>query len=166
MSMSAAAFPALDQRAPAAASRRSASIPGARSKNASFMRWQNAPDSEAWRKEVDGVRRAGLQHRPRQLYRRRAIVAVPVLNARRTITHTIAAVGLVSQLDRATSVGLAHDMRWRRKPWRRSWLEGRWARHSSGADFSGPRASRSLMNHERARGSLGWTAPNGIDVPG
>ena len=39
------------------------------------------------------------------------IVAVPVLNARGTITHTIAAVGLVGQLDRATSVKLAHDMR-------------------------------------------------------
>jgi hypothetical protein len=36
---------------------------------------------------------------------------VPVLNTRRTITHTIAAVGLVSQLDRTTSVALAQDMR-------------------------------------------------------
>lgn len=39
------------------------------------------------------------------------IVAVPVLNAKGTISHTIAAVGLGSQLDRATSLALARDMR-------------------------------------------------------
>jgi hypothetical protein len=36
---------------------------------------------------------------------------VPVLNARGTISHTVAAVGLGSQLDRATSLALARDMR-------------------------------------------------------
>ena len=39
------------------------------------------------------------------------IVAVPVLNSRGTISHTLAAVGLGSQLDRASSLALAQDMR-------------------------------------------------------
>ena len=39
------------------------------------------------------------------------IVAVPVLDSRGTISHTIAAVGLGSQLDRASSLALARDMR-------------------------------------------------------
>ena len=39
------------------------------------------------------------------------IVAVPVLNGKGTISHTIAAVGLGSQLDRPTSLALARDMR-------------------------------------------------------
>ena len=39
------------------------------------------------------------------------IVAVPVLNGRGTISHTLAAVGLGNQLDRTTSLKLAHDMK-------------------------------------------------------
>ena len=39
------------------------------------------------------------------------IVAVPVLNSRGTISHTLAAVGLGSQLDRTTALALARDMR-------------------------------------------------------
>ena len=38
-------------------------------------------------------------------------MAVPVLNGRGTISHTLAAVGLGSQLDRATSLRLANDMK-------------------------------------------------------
>ncbi len=37
-------------------------------------------------------------------------MAVPVLNRSGTISHTIAAVGLGSQLDRASSLALARDM--------------------------------------------------------
>jgi hypothetical protein len=37
-------------------------------------------------------------------------VAVPVLNTRGTISHTIASVGISGQLDRAASIALAHDM--------------------------------------------------------
>jgi DNA-binding IclR family transcriptional regulator len=39
------------------------------------------------------------------------IVAAPVVDARGKISHTIAAVGLGNQLDRATSLKLARDMR-------------------------------------------------------
>lgn len=38
------------------------------------------------------------------------VVAVPVLNAAGKIAQSIASVGISSQLDRATSVALAHDM--------------------------------------------------------
>jgi DNA-binding IclR family transcriptional regulator len=75
------------------------------------LRWQNAPAYETWRKEIDGVRRHGFSIDRGNYIAGVAIAAVPVLNARRTITHTIAAVGLVSQLDRTTSVALAQDMR-------------------------------------------------------
>jgi DNA-binding IclR family transcriptional regulator len=75
------------------------------------LRWHNAPDYETWRKEIEGVRRHGFSIDRGNYIAGVAIAAVPVLNARRTITHTIAAVGLVSQLDRATSVALARDMR-------------------------------------------------------
>jgi DNA-binding IclR family transcriptional regulator len=37
-------------------------------------------------------------------------VAVPVLDAAGRISQTIVSVGISSQLDRATSVALAHDM--------------------------------------------------------
>ena len=37
-------------------------------------------------------------------------MAVPVLNSQGTISHTLAAVGLGSQLDRAKSLALANDM--------------------------------------------------------
>ena len=37
-------------------------------------------------------------------------MAVPVLNGQGTISHTLAAVGLGSQLDRAKSLALARDM--------------------------------------------------------
>jgi DNA-binding IclR family transcriptional regulator len=75
------------------------------------LRWHNAPNYETWRKEIEGVRRHGFSIDRGNYIAGVAIAAVPVLNARRTITHTIAAVGLVSQLDRATSVALARDMR-------------------------------------------------------
>ena len=75
-----------------------------------LLRWHNAPSYDAWRKEVDLVRRQGFSIDRGNYIDGVTIVAVPVLNGQGTISHTIAAVGLGSQLDRASSLALARDM--------------------------------------------------------
>ena len=74
------------------------------------LRWNNAPSYEAWLKEVETVRRQGYSIDRGNYIAGVTIVAVPVLNAQSTISHTLASVGISSQLDRSTSVALAHDM--------------------------------------------------------
>jgi DNA-binding IclR family transcriptional regulator len=75
------------------------------------MRWQNAPSYTTWRKEVDLTRRHGFNIDRRNYIAGLTIVAVPVLNSLGAITHTIAAVGISSQLGRARALALARDMR-------------------------------------------------------
>jgi DNA-binding IclR family transcriptional regulator len=75
------------------------------------LRWHNAPDYEAWRKEVDQARRQGFSIDRGNYIAGVTIVAVPVLDGQGTITRTLAAVGLGNQLDRATSLELARDMK-------------------------------------------------------
>jgi DNA-binding IclR family transcriptional regulator len=75
-----------------------------------LLRWHNAPSYDAWRKEVDLVRRQGFSIDRGNYIDGVTIVAVPVLNTQGTISHTLAAVGLGSQLDRAKSLALARDM--------------------------------------------------------
>ena len=76
-----------------------------------LLRWHNAPSYDTWRKEVDQVRRQGFSIDRSNYIAGVTIVAVPVLNSRGTISHTIAAVGLGSQLDRTNALALARDMR-------------------------------------------------------
>jgi DNA-binding IclR family transcriptional regulator len=76
-----------------------------------LLRWDNAPSYDTWRKEVDQTRRQGFSIDRGNYITGVTIVAVPVLNNRGTISHTIAAVGLGSQLDRTTALALARDMR-------------------------------------------------------
>jgi DNA-binding IclR family transcriptional regulator len=75
-----------------------------------LLRWHNAPTYDSWRKEVDLTRRQGFSIDRGNYIAGLTIVAVPVLNSRGTISHTIAAVGLGSQLDRTSSLALAGDM--------------------------------------------------------
>jgi DNA-binding IclR family transcriptional regulator len=75
------------------------------------LRWHNAPRYEAWRKEVDQTRRQAFSIDRGNYIAGVTIVAVPVLDGAGTITHTLAAVGLGNQLDRATSLKLARDMK-------------------------------------------------------
>jgi DNA-binding IclR family transcriptional regulator len=76
-----------------------------------LLRWDNTPSYNTWRKEIEMVRRQGFSIDRGNHIAGVTIVAVPILNNRGTITHTIAAVGLSSQLNRASSLALAHDMR-------------------------------------------------------
>src|SRR5262249_24602578 len=75
------------------------------------LRWHKAPAYATWRREVDLARRQGFSIDRGDYIAGVTIVAVPVLDGRGTITHTLAAVGLGNQLDRATSLSLARDMR-------------------------------------------------------
>jgi DNA-binding IclR family transcriptional regulator len=75
-----------------------------------LLRWQNAPSYAAWCKEVETVRRQGFSIDRGNYIAGVTIVAVPVLNAAGTISHTLASVGLSGQLDRPTSIALARDM--------------------------------------------------------
>jgi len=74
------------------------------------LRWHNAPSYGAWLKEVETVRRHGYSIDRGSYIAGVTIVAVPVLNAQGAITHTLASVGISSQLDRSTTAALAHDM--------------------------------------------------------
>jgi DNA-binding IclR family transcriptional regulator len=74
------------------------------------LRWNNAPSYQAWLREIETVRRQGFSIDRGNYIAGVTIVAVPVLNAEGTISHTLASVGLSGQLDRATAVALAHDM--------------------------------------------------------
>jgi len=75
------------------------------------LRWHNAPSYETWRKEIETVRRQGFSVDRGNYIAGVTIVAVPVLGARGTLSHTIAGVGLGSQLDRSAAIALARDMR-------------------------------------------------------
>ncbi len=75
------------------------------------LRWHKAPSHAAWRKEVDQARRQGFSIDRGNYIAGVTIVAVPVLDSGGKITHTIVAVGLGNQLDRATSLALARDMK-------------------------------------------------------
>ena len=75
------------------------------------LRWDDAPSYDVWQKEVALTRRQGFSIDRGNYIAGVTIVAVPVLNGRGTISHTLASVGLSSQLDRAKSLALAKDMR-------------------------------------------------------
>jgi DNA-binding IclR family transcriptional regulator len=74
------------------------------------LRWHRTPKYEPWCKEIENVRRQGFSIDRGNYIGGVTIVAVPVLNAHRKITHTIAAVGIVSQLSRSTSISIALEM--------------------------------------------------------
>lgn len=72
--------------------------------------WQSAPSWETWQKEVETVRRQGYSVDRGNYIAGVTVVAVPVLSAGKALSHSIAAVGLLNQLDRAATVALAHEM--------------------------------------------------------
>jgi DNA-binding IclR family transcriptional regulator len=76
-----------------------------------LLRWDNPPHYDTWRKEVDRVRRQGFSIDRGNYIAGVTIVAVPVLNSRGIVSHTIAAAGLGGRLNRARSLALARDMR-------------------------------------------------------
>lgn len=75
------------------------------------LRWENGPNFKTWREEVEATRRDGYNIDDRNYFEGMTLVATPVLNARGTITHTLAAVGISTRLTHARAVALARDMR-------------------------------------------------------
>jgi len=75
------------------------------------LRWQDAPDIKVWRKELEAVRKKGYAIDRGNYISGVTVLAVPVFNARKEVTHTLVAAGLADQLDNATCAAIAKDMR-------------------------------------------------------
>ena len=75
------------------------------------LRWQDAPDIKVWRKELEAVRKKGYSIDRGNYISGVTVLAVPVFNARKEITHTLVAAGLADRLDNATCAAIAKDMR-------------------------------------------------------
>jgi len=74
------------------------------------LRWQNAPSLDAWRRDLDVVRRNGYAVDRGNYIGGVTVLAVPVFDARRRVTHTIVAAGLAEQLDRKRTAIVAASM--------------------------------------------------------
>ena len=74
------------------------------------LRWQNPPTLDTWRRDLDVVRRNGYAVDRGNYIGGVTVVAVPVFDARRRVTHTIVAAGLAEQLDRKRTALVAASM--------------------------------------------------------
>jgi DNA-binding IclR family transcriptional regulator len=75
------------------------------------LRWQNAPDIEEWRKEIEAVRRKGYSVDRGNYIHGVTVLSVPVLDARNQVAHALVAAGLADQMQSSRVVALAQDMR-------------------------------------------------------
>lgn len=73
--------------------------------------WDDAPGFDTWRNEVELARRQGWALDRDHFVRGLTVVALPVFNARRQLTHTVVAVGMSSLLDAPALQRLVQDMR-------------------------------------------------------
>lgn len=73
--------------------------------------WDDAPSFATWRNEVELARRQGWALDRDHFVRGLTVVALPVFNARRQLTHTVVAVGMSSLLDAPALQRLVQDMR-------------------------------------------------------
>ncbi len=74
------------------------------------LRWQNPPTLDEWRRDLASVRKFGYAVDRGNYISGVTVLAVPVFNARREVTHTIVAAGLAEQLDRKRVPVVAADM--------------------------------------------------------
>lgn len=74
------------------------------------LRWEQPPDIGAWRKEVETVRRKGYSIDRGNYISGIAVIAVPVFNANRRLTHSLVAAGVADQLGGSKSLALAKDL--------------------------------------------------------
>lgn len=75
------------------------------------LRWQNPPDIAAWRKEVDAVRKKGFAIDRGNYISGVTVLAVPVFDERRQITHTLVAAAVADQFDNKRCIAMAKEMR-------------------------------------------------------
>lgn len=74
------------------------------------LRWDQPPDIEAWRREVENVRRKGYSIDRGNYINGVALVAVPVLDRHGRLTHTLVAAALANQLSAARAPALAKEL--------------------------------------------------------
>ena len=74
------------------------------------LRWEQPPDLEGWRKEVEAVRRKGISIDRGNYINGVVVVAVPVLDRHGQLTHSLVAAGVADQLGGAKSQALAKDL--------------------------------------------------------
>jgi len=74
------------------------------------LRWDQPPDIEAWRKDVDNVRRKGFSLDRGNYINGVTVIAVPVLNRHGRMTHALVGAGVANQLDGSKIQALAKDL--------------------------------------------------------
>lgn len=73
-------------------------------------RWDQAPDLDTWKKDVEAVRRKGYSIDRGNYISGVVVVAVPVLGRQGRMTHALVAAGVADQLGSARSQALAKDL--------------------------------------------------------
>lgn len=74
------------------------------------LRWEQAPDLDAWRKEVQAVRRKGFSLDRGNYIGGVSLIAVPVFDGQGRLTHSLVAAGLTDQLSGTKSQALAKEL--------------------------------------------------------
>lgn len=74
------------------------------------LRWDQAPDIEAWRKEVEAVRRKGYSLDRGNYIDGVALLAVPVLDSQGRLTHSLVAASLANQMTSAKAQILVKEL--------------------------------------------------------
>jgi DNA-binding IclR family transcriptional regulator len=74
------------------------------------LRWHRAPDVDAWRKDVEKVRRTGYSIDRGNYIGGVTLIAVPVFGADRLLTHCLIGAGVSDQLTGARSELMVADM--------------------------------------------------------
>jgi DNA-binding IclR family transcriptional regulator len=73
-------------------------------------KWDQPPDLQAWRAEVEQVRRKGYSIDRGNFMAGIAVIAVPVFDTQQRMTHALVAVGMAEQLSASRSQALAKDV--------------------------------------------------------
>ena len=73
-------------------------------------RWEQAPDLDTWKKEVEAVRRKGFSIDRGNYISGITVIAVPVFDSQRRMRHALVAAGVAEALGGAKGQGLGKDL--------------------------------------------------------
>ncbi|MBI5257435.1 MAG: IclR family transcriptional regulator [Burkholderiales bacterium] len=74
------------------------------------LRWEQPPDLDAWRKEVDAVRKKGYSIDRGNYIHGVVVIAVPVFDGQGRLAHSLVAAGVADQMGGTRSQALAKDL--------------------------------------------------------
>lgn len=74
------------------------------------LRWDQAPAYAEWKADIDAVRREGYSLDRNHYINGVVVIAVPVLDGHKRMTHSLVAAGLAEQLDDARAHALAKEL--------------------------------------------------------